>query len=726
MWDKLSQTCVPGLKVRPLWLVGKPGIAHVRLLISSQHGALFRLGDVGAIQDMMTKSTTSAVHRQHLTRRRHLPPSSLLCTDPNTVGQDTLRKPFLEYLTRVSFDFPCPRFVATSSPYERTQNLQQVFERLQQDLILVNSEKCKSRQAEIAFLGHHINGDRESAVCYGLSFFVLGFYVNTIVKRWWEQFSEIPWPDTLTLLINAYAQSTTERARIQRRTFVRYINLSFCLTTRDVSSRARMRFPTLEHLISAGLITPDELRIYEESATDNMSPINFLPLCWAQELVTEMYKEKNIVFDRAVELLTAELGAYRDKLYKLVIYDWINVPLVYTQVATLIVYAYFAFALFAWQYLDPTKPYKDHHVDLYVPIFGLLRFFFYMGWLKVAETLISPFGEDEDDFEIEEYIERNVQFTNFWDRSYNAEIPPIVKDAYWDAEDINLPAKISMLEENGDAGVWTHGVSFSAAEDPFRGSLANIDFTSSRKMSVFIIPFSCIYAVDVTMGLAGTGAISLPLFSALRRISNFFILIGERYFFGKKHTCLTHLSLCTMVAGAFVAVSGDINFDLVGYGFVFINNFSTAAKGLLTKSRLSKHNFSSTTLLFYNSIFMFPFMLVLALITGNVQNVINYPLWSNGWFVAGFLFSCLAAVTLQFLTFECTRLTSALTTSVIGIMKNTIVSYGGMFVGGDYIFTIVNFCGVTLSTIGAITYGISMYLAKQTTPTVTTPFQPKV
>ncbi|VUZ44725.1 unnamed protein product, partial [Hymenolepis diminuta] len=316
--------------------------------------------------------------------------------------------------------------------------------------------------------------------------FVLGFYVNTIVRRWWEQFCAIPWPDSLTLFINAYALSTTERARMQRRTFVRYVNLSFCLTTRDISSRARMRFPTLEHLISAGLITPEELRRYEESASDNMGPINFLPLCWAQDLVTEMYKEKNIVFDRAVELLTVEIGAYRDRLYKLVVYDWINVPLVYTQVATLIVYAYFAFALFAWQYLDPKKPYKNNSVDLYVPIFGLLRFLFYMGWLKVAETLISPFGEDEDDFEIEEYIERNVQFTNFWDRAYNSEIPPIVKDSYWDADDINLPAKISTVEGNGDASLWSHRVSSSTSEDPFRGSLANIDFAAGRKMSVFV------------------------------------------------------------------------------------------------------------------------------------------------------------------------------------------------------------------------------------------------
>lgn len=61
------------------------------------------------------------------------------------------------------------------------------------------------------------------------------------------------------------------------------------------------------------------------------------------------------------------------------------------------------------QFLDPSQKIAKHEVDFYVPIFTLLQFFFYMGWLKVAESLVNPFGEDDDDFEINWLVDRNLQ-----------------------------------------------------------------------------------------------------------------------------------------------------------------------------------------------------------------------------------------------------------------------------------------------------------------------------
>ena len=31
--------------------------------------------------------------------------------------------------------------------------------------------------------------------------FVLGFYVSLIVKRWWDQYNLLPWPDSLAIYI---------------------------------------------------------------------------------------------------------------------------------------------------------------------------------------------------------------------------------------------------------------------------------------------------------------------------------------------------------------------------------------------------------------------------------------------------------------------------------------------------------------------------------------------
>ena len=54
-------------------------------------------------------------------------------------------------------------------------------------------------------------------------------------------------------------------------------------------------------------------------------------------------------------------------------------------------------------------PYKAHTPDFYFPLFTLVEFFCYMGWIKVAETLLNPFGDDDEDFQVNYIITRNLQ-----------------------------------------------------------------------------------------------------------------------------------------------------------------------------------------------------------------------------------------------------------------------------------------------------------------------------
>lgn len=95
-----------------------------------------------------------------------------------------------------------------------------------------------------------------------------------------------------------------------------------------------------------------------------------------------------------------------------------SIPLVYTQVVTLATYSFFAVTLIGRQYIDGDKrQILQLKIDKYVPIFTILQFFFFMGLLKVAEQLINPFGDDDEDFELNWLIDRHTKVEVNYDLS---------------------------------------------------------------------------------------------------------------------------------------------------------------------------------------------------------------------------------------------------------------------------------------------------------------------
>ncbi|XP_024220172.1 bestrophin-4 isoform X2 [Halyomorpha halys] len=217
--------------------------------------------------------------------------------------------------------------------------------------------------------------------------FVLGFYVAYVAGRWWQQFMAIPWPDKVMHSLALYVGSNDEQGRILRRTMMRYLNLSLILVLRSISSAVKRRFPTMEHLIEAGFMTRIELEMFTAVPSLEFNTY-WIPCTWFISLLKDARKGNKITDPQGLKLIMQEFNEFRSKCGLLWSYDWISIPLVYTQ---------------------------------------------------VAEQLINPFGDDDEDFELNWLIDRHTKVSYLGVDTLMVKTPPLVKDKYFDDLNLVLP-----------------------------------------------------------------------------------------------------------------------------------------------------------------------------------------------------------------------------------------------------------------------------------------------
>ena len=218
-----------------------------------------------------------------------------------------------------------------------------------------------------------------------------------------------------------------------------------------------------------------------------------------------------------------------------------------------------------------------------------------------------------------------------------------------------------------------------------------------------IFPLPVFYFFNLVLGLGGTQKTNLPMFTVLRRFTLIFVSIGQIYMFNKYETPQVNFTLILMIVGAFVAAYRDLAFDLVGYTYVTLNNVATAANNLYAKKKLSG-DMGNVELMYYNSLVALIPALILAAVTGELRVAYEYPNWSNLSFLINFFLSCIMGAVLMYSVTLCQQLTSALTYTVVGGIKNVAVTYIGMYVGGDYTFELYNFIGIHVSVLANLLY----------------------
>ncbi|KHN87218.1 Uncharacterized protein Tcan_17052 [Toxocara canis] len=264
--------------------------------------------------------------------------------------------------------------------------------------------------------------------------FILGFFVNIIVQRWTDAFKNMGYLENQAIHISSLILGDDDDARLMRRTIARYLCLAQVIVFRDLSVRVRKRFPTMESLVKAGFMMDHEKAKMESYKLDYDK--YWVPINWAFGLVLKARTGGKILADTYAVKICDEIRNFRNGLQMLCNYDWVEIPLVYPQVVFLSVHTYFIVCLIGRQFIIGVDAPNRSQVDIVFPIMTMLQYLFFVGWMKVAEGLLNPFGEDDDDFECNFLIDKNLATSLCIVDEAHDDLPPLEKDLFWSSSDV--------------------------------------------------------------------------------------------------------------------------------------------------------------------------------------------------------------------------------------------------------------------------------------------------
>lgn len=233
---------------------------------------------------------------------------------------------------------------------------------------------------------------------------------------------------------------------------------------------------------------------------------------------------------------------------------------------------------------------------------------------------------------------------------------------------------------------------------------------------VQFFPVCFFYNANTAFALMGLSSLNISMYSTLKRITPLLVLSGKSILTRKVPQSQIASAVGLIVAGCIVAGAGDLKPSPRGYCFALMSCTLQATYLILVERTGAERGVGSVELLMYNSVISIPVLALLVLARGEAVEAASDFLdaWeASGWFPLLFALCGVMGCFLNFSLFLCTMNNSALTTTIVGVLKGVLVtSLGFFFLRDGATFSPLNILGILMNTTGGAWYTWKKYTLK--------------
>jgi len=210
------------------------------------------------------------------------------------------------------------------------------------------------------------------------------------------------------------------------------------------------------------------------------------------------------------------------------------------------------------------------------------------------------------------------------------------------------------------------------------GSLVD-SYSWDTKIAIQWLPVNIAFCFMLFSGFMSLKYNNVPMVTIFKNLTNIFIVFGDWYFHGEKVNTLIFTSFLIMLGGAILAARNDLQFNLLGYGWMAANCLSTAGYVLYMRKATKSVKLSRWAMVFYNNILSVPSMLLLATLRGEMILVQSNKAIFTPVFMFMNMFTALVGFFLNFSSLWCVGATSATTYAILGSLNKIPITVLGYF-----------------------------------------------